>query len=1063
MRAIRGNLETGPQRARVRRTDPFANMRRCRRPLPILLFLLAVCACTFAAPVAAVIPPSERQALLDLYTATQGAGWRDNTGWTGAAGTECSWFGVRCDGAGERVVAVVLDNNRLTGTLPSLAGLAALEGFSVSNNALSGPIPPLASLRSLQDLFVGNNALSGEIPSLAGLSSLRVVYAYDNALSGPIPSLAGLTALQGFAVYNNRLTGSLPSLSGLPALVNFNVGNNALSGPIPSIAGLVNLRGFVVDRNRLSGNLPALSGLTVLDTFNVANNALSGPLPSLAGLRSLLFVFAENNALSGEIPSLAGLTSLKAFYAYNNALSGPIPSLAGLTALEGVALENNQLTGSLPAFSGLPVFVFFNAGNNALSGPIPSLAGAPALKGFLVYNNRLSGSLPALSGLSGLDNFNAANNDLSGPIPPLAGLRSLLYFLVDNNALSGEIPSLAGLTSLRAFYAYNNALSGPIPSLAGLSALEGVALENNRLTGTLPALSGLPALVYFNASNNALTGPISTLSGAANLQGLYVYGNQLSGPVPTPAPPRLSAGRSRLCPNLLDRIDNAGWDAATGVTPWWRDCTVNPNLKVSGTLDSKTLQQLEAPPGAADYAWIVDGDGSFDRSGTQANLQVRYPTEFNSSVSVRSRGSSGATTTTTIALRTEAPRLVAFAGTPVETCGNGDGVPQPGERFNVPLGFTNQGAVGLRDGYAMFAAREQLDAAGAGAVAARGMTVETPLLGIGALAPQETKPSGLDRVPILATVAFDAGAACGSTYGLRFTGSVDRLSFSKGQRDPIAVLTIPSGAACRPYTGACDAVAATPASKAAPAVARQGLYFNPERPGNGLSNFLVASPGGGTTYFGLWFTAGPDRIPTWYLIQGPKTGNSVVAPIYKVTRVMNAATFTIRTTIVGQAQVVQKGAEQLFLYWQIGSRAGLESMSYLVSGPVPNPNRTGAWYNPAESGWGQVVHQFVANGQVNSFKVDFVYDDAGEPRWLLAQGTQDALTSPLPHFSYAAHCPGCPWISDWNDQSTSAGTGSQTLLDATNGRTTTRYTLPAPIATTWNRDNLPLILLTDPQ
>jgi hypothetical protein len=348
-------------------------------------------------------------------------------------------------------------------------------------------------------------------------------------------------------------------------------------------------------------------------------------------------------------------------------------------------------------------------------------------------------------------------------------------------------------------------------------------------------------------------------------------------------------------------------------------------------------------------------------------------------------------------------------------------------------------------------------------VASPGMTVETPLVAIGALAARDTKPSGQQPAPIVATVAFDAGAACGSSYGLRFTGSVDSLSFSKGQRDPIAVLTIPAGAACRPYAGTCDPVAATPASKAAAVVARQGLYYNPERPGNGLSNFIVATPDGRSTYFGLWFTAGPDRIPTWYLIQGPKSGNAVVAPIYKVTRVVNAPGFTIRTAIVGQAQLVQKGAEQLFLYWQIGDRSGLEWMSYLVGGPVPVPNRTGAWFNPAESGWGQVVHQFVLNGQVNSFKVDFLYDDAGEPRWLLAQAPQDALRSPSPHFTYAAHCPGCPWISDWNDQSTAAGSGSQTLLDATNGRTTTRYTLPAPIATTWNRDELPLILLTNPQ
>lgn len=38
----------------------------------------------------AAIPASERQALLDLYASTNGAGWTTKTNWNGAAGTECT-------------------------------------------------------------------------------------------------------------------------------------------------------------------------------------------------------------------------------------------------------------------------------------------------------------------------------------------------------------------------------------------------------------------------------------------------------------------------------------------------------------------------------------------------------------------------------------------------------------------------------------------------------------------------------------------------------------------------------------------------------------------------------------------------------------------------------------------------------------------------------------------------------------------------------------------------------------------------------------------------------------
>ena len=44
----------------------------------------------------AQIPQIERDALVALYNSTDDANWTDNTGWLGAVGTECSWFGVSC-------------------------------------------------------------------------------------------------------------------------------------------------------------------------------------------------------------------------------------------------------------------------------------------------------------------------------------------------------------------------------------------------------------------------------------------------------------------------------------------------------------------------------------------------------------------------------------------------------------------------------------------------------------------------------------------------------------------------------------------------------------------------------------------------------------------------------------------------------------------------------------------------------------------------------------------------------------------------------------------------------
>ena len=51
----------------------------------LVAMLLALCATTAHA----VIPASERTALLNLYTSTNGAGWFNSTNWNGAIGTEC--------------------------------------------------------------------------------------------------------------------------------------------------------------------------------------------------------------------------------------------------------------------------------------------------------------------------------------------------------------------------------------------------------------------------------------------------------------------------------------------------------------------------------------------------------------------------------------------------------------------------------------------------------------------------------------------------------------------------------------------------------------------------------------------------------------------------------------------------------------------------------------------------------------------------------------------------------------------------------------------------------------
>jgi hypothetical protein len=226
------------------------------------------------------IPASERAVLIDLYNSTNGANWNDNTGWLGAVGTECSWYGVSCDATGSNVTQIYLGGNNLVGTIPSLSGLTALQTFWVGGNQLTGTIPSLSGLTALQTFYVSYNQLTGSIPSLSGLTALQHFSVGNNQLTGTIPSLSGLTALQNFYVGANQLTGAIPSLSGLTALQYFDVYNNQLTGTISSLSGLTALQEFDVDGNQLTGAIPSLSGLTALQQFVVSNNQLTGPVPA---------------------------------------------------------------------------------------------------------------------------------------------------------------------------------------------------------------------------------------------------------------------------------------------------------------------------------------------------------------------------------------------------------------------------------------------------------------------------------------------------------------------------------------------------------------------------------------------------------------------------------------------------------------------------------------------------------------------------------------------------------------------------------------------------------------
>jgi hypothetical protein len=100
---------------------------------------------------------------------------------------------------------------------------------------------------------------------------------------------------------------------------------------------------------------------------------------------------------------------------------------------------------------------------------------------------------------------------------------------------------------------------------------------------------------------------------------------------------------------------------------------------------------------------------------------------------------------------------------------------------------------------------------------------------------------------------------------------------------------------------------------------------------------------------------------------------------------------------------------------------------WLGTAAGPTRDYTGAWFVPAESGWGLTVFNFP--GQM--FALFFVYDSQGRPAWYRFQGPwtgSDVVTAPL------ARATGPVWSSSFNPSSvsyTNIGTATMTFTSAT--------------------------------
>ena len=343
-------------------------------------------------PRAAPVPPvlsADRAALEELYHATNGPNWRNNTNWLTDAPLG-EWHGVETDSTG-RVISLILSPNNLSGPIYNNAGLcapadAAFQAWLATIDDFRGDVcaaPEPVGTIPAQTLRDGGGAIAVNVAGYfedpngdpltytAASSDPGVVIA---AVSGSTVTLtpvsagaatvtvtardpAGLSTTQTIAVTvtpaaaatDRAALAALYAATGGPGWANST--NWETSAPLGEWYGVTtDASGRVTELNLINNGLtgsipPALEELANLEVLHLQRNNLTGPVPAWLGdMTRLRWLRLGGNGLTGRIPdALARLASLEQLYLWGNDLTGPVPAplgtLRGLTHLQPISIS----------------------------------------------------------------------------------------------------------------------------------------------------------------------------------------------------------------------------------------------------------------------------------------------------------------------------------------------------------------------------------------------------------------------------------------------------------------------------------------------------------------------------------------------------------------------------------------------------------------------------------------------------------------------------------------------------------------------------------------------------
>ncbi|KGL58953.1 leucine-rich repeat domain-containing protein [Polaribacter sp. Hel1_85] len=484
----------------------------------LLLFFML-----FSALLQAQISQTEREALIEIYNATGGDNWTNNTNWDTDPNSNSdvsTWHGVSVEQiTGQDYVRQInLSNNNLNGTVPnSINYLVRLHTLDISkNNFITG-------LLNIED---ESNHLLNLNSSDTGISSLKL----PRNMTLNIKNTPNLGCVE--------VPTTSVSYYGSLSMDYFDLGVKITD----NCSGISNLDAIERDvletiYNATNGNSWSSRTYSSVDN-NYESSDLKGiETAEFGGVRKLTKLYLSgmnlNGALPSEIDDFSELLELNLSQNQLNLLPTEIGNLSKLTSLN---INSNYGITTLPAVVGnLAELVSLTFSNTQIDLFPTSLGNLSKLKNLEFASTRITLLPPEIGNLSELTRLVAAPNNIASIPTEFGQLTKLTYLDFANCQISNTPAAFANLTELETLYLNNNQIQ-VVSGLGGFTKLKRLRLHDNRLgednpnfNTDLPSdLGDLVLLEELTLNNNKLTSLPISIGNLILIKELPLEGNKLT-------------------------------------------------------------------------------------------------------------------------------------------------------------------------------------------------------------------------------------------------------------------------------------------------------------------------------------------------------------------------------------------------------------------------------------------------------------------------------------------------------------------------------------------------------